>query len=284
MVVVGDPLQLKPIVSLPFRVQQAIRGDHGVDEKWLPARTSAQQLADQLTLLGTHLPTDDGPIWVGSPLRVQRRCDEPMFGIVNQIAYDGMMIKGGHRSKDLTLPSGDQLLPESKWLHISSEESSGHWKPAEGKKLGDMLVYLAKSGFDMSEVMVIGPFRDVAMEIGKHRRRYPGLVAGTVHTAQGKEADIVILVLGGDPRRPAQRSGRRANPTSSTSRSAVRSAGSTSSVIGRSGRSNGTSTCSRRGFPAVSDQRVSVLHTGTQLGQRRVRLADSADHCGCTAA
>ncbi|MEU7477767.1 ATP-binding protein [Lentzea sp. NPDC042327] len=202
VVVVGDPLQLEPIVSLPFRVQQAIRGDHGVDEKWLPARTSAQQLADQLTPLGTHLPTDDGPIWVGSPLRVHRRCDEPMFGIVNQIAYDGMMIKGGRRSKDLMLPSGDQPLPESKWLHISSEESSGHWKPAESKKLGDMLAYLAKSGFDMSEVMVIGPFRDVAREIGKHRRQYPGLVAGTVHTAQGKEADIVILVLGGDPRRP----------------------------------------------------------------------------------
>jgi hypothetical protein len=202
VVVVGDPLQLEPIVPLPFRVQQAIRGDHGVDEKWLPARTSAQQLADQLTPFGTHLPTDDGPIWVGSPLRVHRRCDEPMFGIVNQIAYDGMMIKGGHRSEDLMFPSGDQPLPDSKWLHISGEESSGHWKPAEGKKLGDMLAYLAKSGFDMSEVMVIGPFRDVAREVARYRRRYPGLVAGTVHTAQGKEADIVILVLGGDPRRP----------------------------------------------------------------------------------
>lgn len=201
VVVVGDPLQLEPIVPLPFRVQQAIRGDHGVDEKWLPARTSAQRLADQLTPLGTHLPTDDGPIWVGAPLRVHRRCDEPMFGIVNQIAYDGMMIKGGHRTEDLTFPSGGQALPGSKWLHISSEESSGHWKPSEGKKLVEMLAYLARSGFDMSEVMVIGPFQDVAKEVGKHQWRYPGLVAGTVHTSQGKEADIVILVLGGDPRK-----------------------------------------------------------------------------------
>lgn len=55
-VVVGDPLQLEPITALPFRAEQAIRGDHSVDEQWLSSHTSVQRLADRLTDLGTYLP------------------------------------------------------------------------------------------------------------------------------------------------------------------------------------------------------------------------------------
>ncbi|WP_169811707.1 ATP-binding domain-containing protein [Nocardia sienata] len=53
--------------------------------------------------------------------------------------------------------------------------------------------------------MVISLFRDVAREISRRGRAYPGLTAGTIHTAQGKQADVVILVLGGDPARPGAR-------------------------------------------------------------------------------
>ena len=70
VIVVGDPRQLEPIVTLPFTAQQALRGHFGAAEKWLPGRTSVQQLADEVSPLGTYLPDDDGRVWIGAPLRV----------------------------------------------------------------------------------------------------------------------------------------------------------------------------------------------------------------------
>jgi len=94
-VIVGDPLQLEPVVTLPFRAQQALRIEHGVAERWLPARCSVQTLADEGMPVGTYLTSGGGePRWVGAPLRVHRRCAEPMFGVVNRVVYDNLMVFG----------------------------------------------------------------------------------------------------------------------------------------------------------------------------------------------
>ncbi|MBC3843280.1 ATP-binding domain-containing protein [Streptacidiphilus sp. 4-A2] len=86
--------------------------------------------------------------------------------------------------------------------------AEGHWIPAEGRALLQVLRKIAATpGIEIDrDVFVISPFRDVvngAKEITK------GLIdparVGTVHTAQGKEADIVILVLGTDPAKPGAR-------------------------------------------------------------------------------
>jgi superfamily I DNA and/or RNA helicase len=205
-VIVGDPLQLEPVTTLPLRAEQAIRGDHGVDEQWLSSSTSVQRLADRLTPLGTWLSGDDGRIWVGAPLTVHRRCDQPMFGIANDVAYDGLMISKtlpeAARKFDAKYPS----LPKSKWIDVVSDESQGHWIPAEGRELDKILAVLKSLDFDMSQVMVIAPFRDIAQRVRQQAGRYPGLTAGTIHTAQGKEANIVILVLGGNPQRAGAKS------------------------------------------------------------------------------
>jgi hypothetical protein len=199
-VVVGDPLQLEPITTLPFRAEQAIRGDHRVDEQWLSSRTSVQKLADRLTPLGTRLPGDDGEIWVGSPLTVHRRCDQPMFGIANDIAYHGLMINGTAPAAAQQFREAYPSLHASEWINVVAPESEDHWIPAEGQQLDLILAELANRGFEMSQVMVIGPFRDIARHVHQRAHRYRGLKAGTIHTAQGKEAEIVILVLGSDPR------------------------------------------------------------------------------------
>lgn len=59
-------------------------------------------------------------------------------------------------------------------------------------------------GTPANEIALISPFRDCAHHLRRIARDFgvDGGKVGTVHTAQGKEADVVILVLGGDPRLP----------------------------------------------------------------------------------
>jgi hypothetical protein len=200
VIVVGDPRQLEPIVTLPLTAQQALRRHFGAAEKWLPGRTSVQQLADEVSPLGTYLPDDDGGgrVWIGAPLRVHRRCDEPMFGIANTVAYDGLMVFGTPPRKELS-------LPPSTWIDVPAVEASGHWIPEQGKVAWELLDSLAADGVDLREVFVITPFRAVADRLRRIVDQFPDVRAGTIHTTQGKEADIVILMLGGHPQRPGAR-------------------------------------------------------------------------------
>lgn len=60
----------------------------------------------------------------------------------------------------------------------------------------------------------VSPFRDVARHL-RQRAEHPvhaGMTGGTVHTIQGREADTVILVLGGHPGRPGARAWASAKP------------------------------------------------------------------------
>ncbi len=194
--VVGDPLQLEPIVPLPFTAQQALRKHFGVEETWLPSRNSVQTLADRVNTLGTRLQSDDTdqPVWVGSPLRVHSRCENPMFSISNAIAYDGQMVSA-------TLEAPNPAKP-SCWLDTNGGEADDHWIPEQGVILKLLLADLFRCGIAPSAILLLSPFRAVARELREIATRYGISQSGTIHVSQGREADIVILVLGGNPRLP----------------------------------------------------------------------------------
>ena len=197
VVVVGDPLQLEPIVPLPFTAQQSLRKHFKIDEKWLPSRSSVQMLADSVTPYGTYLPYGENKLWVGSPLRVHRRCEDPMFSIVNKIAYDNFMVHGLSKKADIA-------LPPSEWRDVSSIQADGHFIPEELAQVCLLIDLLLASGITPDEIFVISPFRQVVEELYKLRNkneRLSTLNVGTIHTTQGKEGKVVILILGGNPKK-----------------------------------------------------------------------------------
>jgi hypothetical protein len=214
-VLVGDPLQLEPVVMLPWGGQRALLEQFSVEPLWAPSRSSAQQLADRLAVAGTALPGAAGEdVWVGAPLRVHRRCDRPMFEVSNAIAYHGLMVFG-------TPADRKPFHGENAWLDVRSSVRGSNWIQAEGDMLRSVLLGLRDNGgVQASQIRVISPYRVVAENAQAiFRGVFPEAGSGdldqwigTVHRMQGREADAVILVLGGDPDKPGSRRFARETP------------------------------------------------------------------------
>jgi hypothetical protein len=154
---VGDPLQIEPVVTMPWGGQQALSRLYGVAAEWAPSRTCVQRLADQAAPYGTWLrtatPDGSGRVWVGTPLRVHRRCDRPIFDVCNRIAYDGLMVYG--------TAARAPFHGHDVWYDVRGPDARGHWIPAEGDALRNTLTRLKAAGVPAAAIRVISPFRQV---------------------------------------------------------------------------------------------------------------------------
>ena len=206
-VVVGDPLQIPPVVTIPEKLISQITQHYGVNrDRWCAPEASVQTLADSATRVKAHFSTATGTREVGLPLLVHRRCQDPMFSVSNVIAYDGQMVHAAGPDKAGGVAT---TLGASAWFDVSGNATS-KWSPDEGQAVMRLLRQLAFAGIQNPDVYVISPFRVVAHEMRQLLRAEPELFkafgvderkwlderVGTIHTFQGKEAEAVIAVLG----------------------------------------------------------------------------------------
>ncbi|MBU3626589.1 hypothetical protein ICN48_10140 [Polynucleobacter sp. JS-Safj-400b-B2] len=129
VIAVGDPLQLEPVVPQPKEAIAAWRNWVGANSQWTPPDCSVQVLADDVTPYGTELDVggvEDRKVWVGSPLRVHRRCLNPMFDAANEIAYANLMVHGVHDDTKIS-----DWIGSSQWFDIRGE-GVGHWVKTQG--------------------------------------------------------------------------------------------------------------------------------------------------------
>ncbi len=195
-VVVGDPLQVEPVVTIPEKLVTKLRNEHTVDVQWSPYRVSVQQLADRISLSGAYMATGnhDEKIWTGFPLRTHRRCDDPMFSIANEIAYGNQMVKA------INTNSEESFIGKSRWFDINtgSEIIKKHIVKEEIDELIQKISELRTKGYK-GDIYVISPFKSIATYCKDLLRGQKNIFAGTIHVFQGKEADVVFLVLGSNP-------------------------------------------------------------------------------------
>lgn len=197
VMVVGDPLQIKPVLTLDSNVLNMLGEHFEVSKRYLSNTVSTQTLVDEISQYGFYKGHDD---WIGIPLWVHRRCKYPMFTISNKISYDGLMVQGKPENG------------KAEWYDIGGTANNKYVKE-QGEFLAQKIKEMIQQNpkiIDKNEkdiIYVITPFSNVAYHLTQvlkqiHFTRYdeqgkPTNV-GTIHTFQGKEAPIVFLVLGAD--------------------------------------------------------------------------------------
>ncbi|MEK7654820.1 MAG: AAA domain-containing protein [Pseudomonadota bacterium] len=204
-IVVGDPMQIQPIVLLPSDLTRRICHEFEIDpDRFNAPEASVQTLADKATAYFTEFHGRHGNRTVGIPLLVHRRCNDPMFSIANVIAYDQLMVQAKQPGHSMIR----DCLGASAWFHVTGS-GEDKWCAEEGQKLLELLFAL-KVETGPPDIYIVTPFVIVAdrirkiilssgiLKTWKVANEYAWIYEriGTVHTVQGREAEAIFFVLG----------------------------------------------------------------------------------------
>ncbi len=194
VMVVGDPAQITPVMTLDSNLLNLIKRNYNIDEKFVDADASTQTLVDSTSQYGFQ--KNDGK-WIGVPLWVHRRCQYPMMTISNQLSYGGLMVQGKNEAES---------KGKARWYHSTGKANDKFVNEQADLLKSKICAHLQEDPSLRDEIYVITPFKNVASNLVKaldeidftKRENGKPTNVGTVHTFQGKEAKIVYFVLGCD--------------------------------------------------------------------------------------
>ncbi|MFC6603878.1 DEAD/DEAH box helicase [Ectobacillus funiculus] len=208
-IIVGDPIQIEPVITLDATILNDVRSRFKVEDHYLSLDSSVQSLADLANPMGTF--TTDSNKRIGIPLWVHRRCSNPMFTIANKIAYDNKMVLAKNSNQSVGIWYDCHGTAQDKHYvkeqgEFVLEKIKQHFKKLEASKQNPESVF--------PDLFVITPFTKIKTEFIKllkaelkkeltnvdNQKLYKWIEnsVGTVHTFQGKEADIVYFIVGTD--------------------------------------------------------------------------------------
>lgn len=211
-VVVGDPLQVEPVVTIPNVLIDILGENTGVEKCYRAIENSTQTFADNINEFNGMI----GNRQVGCPLVVHRRCIDPMFSISNLISYDNRMFNKTNKKEEYLKPENPFLIKKSGWIHVEGEENGNrdHFVKNQAERVCQLMegaVHIYLDFFETDDkIFIITPFRTVAESMREFivsyfsKKGYDKKVlskwtkncVGTVHTFQGKDANEVLFVLG----------------------------------------------------------------------------------------
>lgn len=201
---VGDPMQIRPIISPSENLVKEIGKMFQIEEPYINDNTiiaSIQKVSEHTSKYGSWIPNTDGnEIRVGIPLLAHRRCANPMFKISNKLAYNNEMILH------------DSLLEKSKtnlksvWINddnlVTYPEIEKH-VVLNQIQLVEKIIKTIKNNSKLknNDIAIISPFKDIVLHLENKYWKYfkeNKIDCGTNYSFQGKQTHIVIFVLGCD--------------------------------------------------------------------------------------
>ena len=210
-IVVGDPKQIEPVQTVQDLFVERIGGE-GIG-KYRNKELSVQSLADaQNPFAGIIKNLDGSESWVGCPLVIHRRCKDPMFTVSNELSYGGFMINKTMNPKEPIDP-----CKESCWItydasNIESSTGKERYIQVQGEIAFELIQKLRARNTKFKDIFIITPFTTVSYGFKKYMESISDDIVnwtkednkkawlenniGTVHTFQGKEAKVVIYMLG----------------------------------------------------------------------------------------
>ncbi|WP_406615459.1 AAA domain-containing protein [Mycoplasmopsis hyopharyngis] len=206
--IVGDPFQVKPVVSLPksiINLVKEVQGEKVANKKadeLLRIDLSIQELADSITKYYAKINKKR----VGCPLKIHRRCQSPMFEISNKISYDETMIN----ANSSTIKNAN-----TRFIDVKNSSNNGNSNDEENRQAIMLIEKIIAETNEEDLPFIISPFKQVIENIKSIIRKQQEKAekdaiiknkweilktknVGTVHTFQGREANTVFFVLGGN--------------------------------------------------------------------------------------
>ena len=220
-IIVGDPLQVEPVMTVTSTLIRAIANKYELNKlekefniagkifNYTSPSLSIQTLADYANLYYGKI----GETEVGCPLVIHRRCLSPMFDISNRISYDDRMINKCMPDKVKV----DYVLEKNEFIDVKGQEKGNgdHYVKEQGEKIIEIIKDCIENReigvFENSKhLYVISPFTTIINGLKNDIKKtfkdgnkeavnnWCNTCLGTVHKFQGKEANSVILLLGCD--------------------------------------------------------------------------------------
>lgn len=227
VLVVGDPIQVEPVVTIDSKLDENIARAYLIADEidvFKVSSGSTQNLADRASKYYSEIGTRK----VGVPLLVHRRCSDPMFTLANKVAYEGLMINAQVTDVKKYLPSS--WIDSSAALKTSQTSIKKYNNTIEADMAMQMLELLVKHSEKIAHegVYIISPFKDMvftlqntfkalantsanqwlqhvlseqdrmkfkAGDVVKAFNNFAKNNIGTIHTFQGKEAGTVIMCM-----------------------------------------------------------------------------------------